>query len=167
MAHFNILENRPIYPLKEVEEPNLLPDIFDYDQVLAGVAMVFENGNATACPQPGGYRNGSDVTVGLDYTNPNQVHDPINNPLACDPAASSGWSSNTFGGGMCKDIGFLFTSFDPGDLFEFDCDTDGGAGVTGGAMAGLVVTITWSTGCQTSGELQADPANPNRSFINL
>lgn len=40
MAHFNILENKPIYPLKEVEEPNLLSDIFDYDQV---PKIVFDN----------------------------------------------------------------------------------------------------------------------------
>jgi len=33
MPPFDILKNKPIYPLKEVEEPNLLSDIFDYDQV--------------------------------------------------------------------------------------------------------------------------------------
>ena len=30
---FVTLKRRSLYPLKEVEEPNLLPDIFDYDQV--------------------------------------------------------------------------------------------------------------------------------------
>ncbi|MCK5382036.1 MAG: hypothetical protein KAJ81_11215, partial [Candidatus Latescibacteria bacterium] len=33
MTPFNILKDKPIYRLKEVGEPNLLLDIFDYDQV--------------------------------------------------------------------------------------------------------------------------------------
>lgn len=33
MPPFDILKNKPIYPLKEVGEPNLLSEIFDYDQV--------------------------------------------------------------------------------------------------------------------------------------
>jgi acetyltransferase len=40
MTRFSILKNKPIYPLKEVGEPNFLLDIFDYDQV---PEIVFED----------------------------------------------------------------------------------------------------------------------------
>ena len=60
----------------------------------------------------------------------------------------------------------LFFRFSPGAFagktFEFDCDTDGGQGVSGGDMEGMVVTITLEGGEVLTGELQLDPSNGQR-----
>ncbi|MFH1007077.1 MAG: cache domain-containing protein [Candidatus Latescibacterota bacterium] len=49
MTPFNLLKNKPIYPLVEVGEPNLLLDMFDYDQV---PKIVFDN--QVILPDPAG-----------------------------------------------------------------------------------------------------------------
>lgn len=143
---------------------------FDYDQPMMAALETFQNGNSalggTVCM--GTYRAGSDVATGLVYDTANAYGvGTAGGPIACDPAALSGWATSNDLGGACTDVNFRFTAFTGGTAFQFDCDTDGGAGITGGTMAGIAVTILWDNGCTTSGELQADPANPNRAFINL
>ena len=51
--------------------------------------------------------------------------------------------------------------------FEFDCDTDGGLGVSGDAMAGLVVRVQLVDGTWLQGTLAADPQQPLRAFVHL
>ncbi len=50
-------------------------------------------------------------------------------------------------------------------MFEFDCDTDGGAGISGDDMAGLVVTINFVGGSSVSGEITA--AGPDLGVLNF
>ena len=52
-------------------------------------------------------------------------------------------------------------------LFEFDIDTDGGAGINGGAMDGMVVTVEFLSGNVLTGQLVVDPNNPLRSSVDL
>ena len=59
-------------------------------------------------------------------------------------------------------MSFTFTSFNTGDVFELDIDTDGGAGVNGGSMAGMVVTVTLLGGTTRTGELQFIDTNTSR-----
>ena len=52
--------------------------------------------------------------------------------------------------------------------FEFDVDTDGGVGISGDTMAGIVVTVTVAMGAGTkvySGPLVIDTNTPSRSFV--
>lgn len=126
--------------------------VFDTDQ--AGMADRFDGGNSTAAGCLGTYRNGSEVTTGLTFTG---------TPAAsCDPAATTGWTTTGTVGGANTDVTFNFTSFGNGDVFEVDIDTDGGAGITGDSMAGMVVTVTLLGGQTLTGELAAAGTNMAR-----
>lgn len=135
--------------------------VFDTDQV--SMADIFEGGNSNAVGCLGTYRNGCDASCGLVYDAANTVP-----ATPCDPAANTGWiGTNPTITDSWKTLQFRFTSFNAtNQVFEFDCDTDGGAGTNGGSMDGMVVTITTSTGVLT-GVLAADPADPNRAFLVL
>ena len=71
------------------------------------------------------------------------------------------------GGGDWRRLEFNFTDFG-GDgveeVFAFDCDTDG-TGVSGGAHAGMVITITQAGGNVLTAELLPDSADSSRAFI--
>ena len=54
--------------------------------------------------------------------------------------------------GDYRTLNFAFTDFNPGEVFEFDADVDGGP-ANGGAMAGLRVTIKLADGSTRQGEL--------------
>ena len=62
---------------------------------------------------------------------------------------------------------FAGASFLGGAVFEFDIDTDGGAGINGGSMDGMVVTVEFLSGNVLTGQLAADPNNPLRSSVDL
>lgn len=119
--------------------------VFDTDQT--GMADRFDGGNSTASGCLGTYRNGSDVTTGLDY--------PVSPASPCDPTALSGWIGSNVSGTSFRTIDFAFTGFNPGEMFEVDIDTDGGAGIGGDDMAGMVVTVLLSDGRRLIGEVQA------------
>ena len=111
-------------------------------------------GSAAACANT--YRNNSALANGLVFAG------TIASP--CGAFAPTGWNSTTIVGGNATDLSFTFSSFNSG-IFEFDCDTDG-AGITGGAMAGMTVTVVLA-GTTMSGTMVADPFNPLRAFINF
>ena len=57
--------------------------------------------------------------------------------------------------------------FEQGEVFEFDCDTDGGLGAGGDDMRGLVVTVVFDAGSfevVDTRELAKDFGAVNRSF---
>lgn len=110
---------------------------FDTDQT--GMADLFEGGNGGMTGCLGTYRNGGDVATGLVYDAANTI------PASpCDPTALTGWTGTNPGNAVddWRTLDFRFTTFVPGTKFEFDSDTDGGAGITGDSMAGMVVTST-------------------------
>ena len=117
---------------------------FDTNQT--GMADRFDGGNSTTPLCSGTYRNASDVVTGLDYS--------VSGTAPCGGTARTGWvGSNYFGGaGSVRTLDFRFTGFDPGEVFEFDCDVDGG-GPAGGDMAGMVATVTFTNGSSRSGQL--------------
>jgi len=114
--------------------------VFDTDQV--GMADRFDAGDSTTTGCQGTYRNASDVATGLDYSG--TAASP------CDATAQLGWVGSNPGANP-GEFRTLTFAFQPGRFFnfarlEFDCDTDGGVGVNGGAMDGLVVTATLANG---------------------
>ena len=132
--------------------------VFDTDQPLSsalGGQLYGGQNNVATCENS--FRDGTDLATGLDYAG--------SAASTCDPTAGNlGYTpSNVTGVTTARTLTFNFTNFSSGD-FIFDCDTDGGVGVTGDAMAGLVVTIVTPNGSLT-GELAADPSTPNRAFI--
>ncbi len=119
---------------------------YRFDTREPNMADRFDGGNSTLPGCGGTYRLNSDVTTGLDYAA------SIVSP--CDPNARTGWvGTNQVGTGMYQTLDFAFTSFEPGDVFEFDCDTDGNPS-TGDDMVGLEVTITFANGSVRSGHLE-------------
>lgn len=135
---------------------------FDTDQ--GGMVNAFWEGNGTSgCA--GTYRNGSDVAVGLDYAN------AANNLLSTACLTSIAHCEATNQVGATPDYRTLKWYFTPGTFsvgtLEFDIDTDGGAGINGGAMDGMVVTITTLGGQVLTGQLVADPNDPLRSELIL
>ncbi len=125
--------------------PSQQNQTFDTDQ--SGMNDLFMGGNSLLADCMGTYRNSSDVTVGLDYA--------ASMVSPCDATAMTGWIGLNASGGTndYRTLLFTFTDFNPGELFEFDADTDG-SGFDGGSMAGLVVTASFSDGSARSGELQ-------------
>lgn len=120
-------------------------NLFDTDQT--GMADRFDGGNSTAVGCGGTYRNGSDVATGLVYAG--TAVSP------CDPAGLTGWTGSNPGTGTStfSTLDFAFASFGQGDVFEVDIDTDGGT-TSGGAMAGMNVTVTFIGGTTRTGQLQ-------------
>lgn len=132
--------------------------VFDLDQT--GMANTFNEGNGGGCS--GTYRNGSDAATGLDYTNIN--NNVLSGTCAGSIAHCQGDSANS-----SRTLTWYFTggSFTNGASIEFDIDTDGGAGITGAAMAGLVATITLQDGTVLSGELTVDAGQAQTAAINF
>ena len=122
---------------------------FDTDQT--GMANTFMEGNGGGCA--GTYRNGSDVATGLDYAN---AANNLLNATTCAASIAHCEASNQVGTTPdYQTLKWHFTpgSFVPGSVLEFDIDTDLGAGITGAAMAGMVVTIELQSGAILTGEL--------------
>ncbi|MBL8899970.1 MAG: hypothetical protein JNM84_20230 [Planctomycetes bacterium] len=123
---------------------------FDTDQV--GMGSLFEGGNSALPGCAGTYRRGSDLATGLVYdascTTP---------ATPCDPGARTGWIGTNAGPSVedWRTLHFRFTGFDPGEVFEFDADTDGGQGVAGGDMEGLRVRVELSDSTVLNGVLVA------------
>jgi hypothetical protein len=123
-----------------------VPNALYFDTNEIGMADRFDGGNSRTALCRGTYRNASDVTVGLDYAS------SIASP--CGGTSRTGWVGSNFVGtaGSVRTLDFLFTGFDPGEVFEFDADTDGGPG-NAGALAGLVATVRLSNGSVRTGQL--------------
>lgn len=123
----------------------------------------FDGGFSTATGCLGTYRNGSALTTGLTTG--------VSSP--CNPSVGTGYvpSWATVNGQKYRMLKFSFApgAFTQGEVLEFDCDTDGGAGPAGDDMEGLVVTIEFASGpfdVQATGELVAEPGT-QRSFVVL
>jgi len=135
----------------------------EFDTNQSSIGIRFDGGSGAPIPGTcaGTFRNNSDILTGL-------IFDGTNTVGGCDPSIDTGWRGSIAGGtsGDFRDLTFRFA---PGQFarqrFEFDCDIDEGPGEAGGDMAGLVVTITLSDGSMLSGELVADPLDPQRSSI--
>jgi len=130
---------------------NLPGVVFDSDQT--GMADAFWNGNSTSGAGCNGtYRNGSDVTAGLDYAAA-QIN--LANP-ACqaNPSENSGVEGTNGSGPSFSTLTWRFAGgqFYNGVVFEFDCDTDG-TGTDGAAHAGMIVTVTLLDGSVISAPL--------------
>jgi hypothetical protein len=134
------------------------PNSIYFDTNETGMLDRFDGGNSRTPLCTGTYRNGSDLTVGLDYG--------PSNPSPCGGASLTGFTmSNYFGGaGSVRTLDFRFASFTPGKLFEFDADTDGGPG-DGASMAGMKVTVWLSDGSTRSGFLTQ--VGPETSIVSL
>lgn len=140
---------------------------FDTDQT--GMGSRFDGGNSTNIACTGTYRNGCDIACGLNYGV------TANSP--CDPIAKLGYigslaTATAPAGTSFRALTFSFVAgmFTPGLTFEFSCDTDGGnlpAAATGAHHAGLVVTVTFASGCISTAELEADATNPLRAYVRL
>ncbi len=118
----------------------------DFDTDQTGMAQRFDGGDSTNPSCQGTYRNSSHITTGLDFS--------ITPTSACDSVARQGWIGTNPGtiASEFRTLAFQFTDFNPGETFELDIDTDGGS-TNGGAMAGLVVTVTMSDASVRTGEL--------------
>ena len=133
---------------------------FDIDQDLNGHRH--DGGNSTGCP--GTYRNDSDLATGLDYSYPGN-----HAPACATGGENAGFSIDAGNAEAAQAVTYRFTgnSFGNGLQFEFDCDTDGGLGVTGASMTGLVVRVKVAGGTLLSSALSVDPHNPMRAFAQL
>ncbi len=111
--------------------------IFDTGQ--AGMADQFNAGDGTGCA--GTYRNGSAAATGLDFTVPGQA------PLtACSNGTATGFKTDGNVSSTTIEFEFAGGTFHSGAKFEFDCDTDLGAGVAGGAMDGMLCIVEFVDG---------------------
>ena len=120
---------------------------FDTDQALPSGGGRFDQGSS--------YRNGSDAATGLNY-------------VVSAPYAGSGWiGSNGTGGASFNTVEFQFTGGQfNGNTLGFDADTD--PGTQGGSdHVGMSVTVILSDSSVLTGTLIIDPANPDRSFVEL
>ena len=133
---------------------------FDLDQM--GLGDRFDGGNSTLPGCSGTYRNNSDVLCGLDYQAPGVYVDS-----QCHQAGESSGAVATMLPGSTADataLLFQFQSFNPGKVFAFDCDTDGGP-FSGDAHAGMQVRVQTSGSGMLAGVLVVDPARPYRSVV--
>jgi len=136
--------------------------VFDTDQI--SMADQFDGGDSTATGCLGTYRNGSDSLIDFAAT--------AAQASAC--AAFNGTGAGFLGSNPTTapsyrtiDMPNVAGAFGVGQTLEFDCDTDGGLGVTGDAMEGMVVTITLSDASVVTGELQVDPFSLNTALLNF
>lgn len=129
--------------------------LFDPDQL--GMADRFDGGNSNAVGCRGTFRNGSAIAAGLDFAG-----SPVS---PCDPAANQGFVLQ----GADAELVFAFTggAFRNNVKFEFDVDTDFGAGIDGAAMAGMRVVIEFANGDRRSGPLAVDPTQSQRAMVTL
>ena len=136
--------------------------VFDTDE--AGMNNTFGEGNGGGCG--GTYRNLCDVTCGLDYGNP---ANNLSNTTVCAGSIPHCQATNALTAPSYRTLKWYFVAnqFTAGDVFEFDIDTDGGAGINGAAMAGMVVTIEFGSGQVVRGELVLDTSMTNTSSVRL
>ncbi len=139
--------------------------VFDVDQ--GGMSDYFDAGNGSAVGCQGTYRKGSALSCGL-------IFDALNTAPTSLCALSSGANTGFLGtspGSSPGDYQVLKFRFSAGTfidrVFEFDCDTDGGAGMTGADMAGMLVTLRFSDGSVRQGTMAKDPNNPLRAFASF
>ncbi len=128
-----------------------------FDPAQTGMADRFDGGNSAVPGCLGTYRNGSAAVAGLDFS-----VTPIS---PCDPAARQGFVLGA--NGTSLEFRFAGSSFLGGVKFEFDCDTDAGAGIDGWAMAGMRVDLDFANGDHRSGVLAIDPVTAQRAFVVL
>lgn len=129
--------------------------LFDPDQL--GMADRFDGGNSTAVGCLGTYRNASASASGLDFAS-----SPVS---PCDPAARQGFVSQS--GDAELVFQFAGGAFRNGVKFEWDTDTDFGAGIDGAAMAGMRVVVDLANGDRRSGAFTVDTTQSQRSFVIL
>lgn len=132
--------------------------VFDTDQ--PGMADYFDAGNHNVPGCDGTYRQNCDVSTGLLYDSQNT---PPRTP--CAAGANTGWiGTNQTALGSFRTLRFRFAASQfLNETFSFDCDTDGGPGVNGGAMAGMAVRVQLADGRVFNGWMVADPMDSNRS----
>lgn len=146
----------------------LLDSSFHWDTDNPGMADVFEGGDSLIPGCTGTYRNGSEVSTGLIFAGTWQQ-----SGTPCDPGSNQGWIGSappgSIGGNAFNHISFSFApgSFVNGAKFEFDADTDGGVGISGADMAGVVVEVRFQSGTVAIGEAIVDQHLPNRAFVQL
>ncbi|MCA8977703.1 MAG: hypothetical protein KDC98_23465 [Planctomycetes bacterium] len=133
--------------------------LFDIDQ--NNMNDRFDGGNATAIGHVGTYRNGSDVSCGLDYAAAGVYVAGFHLP---GESAGVRFSIPPDPAGYVPDLHFAFTGFVPGRTFAFDCDTDGG-GPGGADQAGMIVRVTTTGSGVLTGVLAVDPVVPDRSLV--
>ncbi|MHC5063747.1 MAG: hypothetical protein ACYTG5_07220 [Planctomycetota bacterium] len=162
------LELRDLLP-NSANAQALIDNFFRFDTDENNMADVFEGGNSLASGCRGTFRNGSDVATGLIFSGTVQQ-----NATPCDDAAMQGWiggPATPFPGsdGDWLELEFNFSpgTFMNGETFEFDCDTDGGIGVSGADMAGLFVWVRFNDGSISETELTVAPVLPDRAIGQL
>lgn len=134
----------------------------DVDQAFTdGSQFLFGDGAGLA--STGTYRNNTEVDTGLVFGSTNTYGVGAMMGVPGSATASCGWSTTSLtsaapasGVAFVQDVTFDFTSFEPGDVFEWDMDIDGLVAPGGQDLAGVHVTITWSDGSVTRGELAGD-----------
>jgi len=162
---------RPNQPGNSAKTQALLDNFFRWDTDSPGLADLFEGGDSLRLGCQGTYRNGSEISAGLIFAGT-----PQQNATPCDPAALQGWVGSDDGptvfGSFDGDWLTLKFRFEPdtflnGGVFEFDCDTDGGLGVNGAAMAGVIVEVEFRDGTISTGEMIADSGRLSRALVQL
>ena len=124
------------------------------------------SGATTGCT--GTYRNGSDASCGLIY----DVANTYKGTTTCTTPYNCGFTATGGTGSSHKKLVFRFAptganTFGIGKTFEFDCDTDGGAGINGSSMAGMKVTIKYGASFTLTGSLAAVTGNLLRSEVKM
>ena len=101
----------------------------------------FNDGNGTGARCRNAYY-GTDVQTGLVYGGGLQP------AASCDKTGTTGWVGSLPVGGSAsrfQRLEFEFTDFSAGELFGFDCDTDGGDFNAGAQLLSVTVTFSDST----------------------
>ena len=136
---------------------------FDCDNPTMADSFWF--GNSTQVGATGTYRNNSDKTTGL-------IYDKLNTPVGpgASTGANTGWIGSNASNNGTPAYNFKTVTFRFGlitfqgnkakpEVFEVDIDTDGGVGLNGASMAGMVVRVTVLGGRTFAGELVADTSS--------
>lgn len=125
---------------------------FDTDETNMADVFLLGNGGGSNCS--GTYRNNTDVEAGLIYAG-TELTSILSSYVAPPPCTIEGAQTGFQPGAVLPASGADFQTltfrFTPGTLmngqvFEFDCDTDGGLGASGDAMQFLVVAIERQNG---------------------
>lgn len=142
--------------------PNQSTMTFDTNQT--GMAETLDAGNSADPTCDGTYRNDCDVATGLVY---DAMTTPPSSACAVANNANTGYiGTNPTVANSFQTLVFRFAPGQfSGDTFEFDADTDGGQGINGGDMEGMVVRITLEDSTVLVGELAPDPLDKERSFL--
>ncbi len=153
----NHLPSSPFPPIESVTfdwvaSSNPAQSTMQFDTDQTSMADAFEGGNGNVAGCLGTYRNMSHIATGLIFDAANTVP-----ATPCDLTANTGWigSNPLTSVDGWQTLTFRFTSFNPGTVFEFDADTDGGVGIAGDDMVGMVVTINFVGGTSQTSEVLA------------